>query len=124
MGDLNSRTGELDERFSDPFFDNCQIDTSSDFQSLPVRRNCDAAVNSHGEKLMNICRSFNLMILNGRSVGDPLGSFTYFDPNIGSSLIDYTICNQTSYSILKNFMVLPQNELSDHCKIITELVLS
>ena len=39
-------------------------------------------------------------------------------------MIDYGICNQISLSLLKNFLVLPQNELSDHCKIITELNLS
>ena len=53
------------------------------------------------------------MILNGRSKGHPLGNFTFFDPNIGASSIDYlTICNQSFYKNIKNVMVLPQNELS------------
>ena len=43
------------------------------------------------------------------------------DINLGSSAIDYSICNQIFYESIKNFMVLPQNELSDHCRIITEL---
>ena len=109
MVDLNSRTGLLDEKFSDPNFDDCYIDTSSNSTPIPVRRNCDTTTNGHGEKLINICRSFNLMILNGRTDGDPLGSYTFCDPNIGSSMIDYGIFNQTSNFILKNFMVLPQN---------------
>ena len=124
MGDLNSRTRLLDEHLSDPNLDMCYIDTSSDLSTLPARKNCDTLINGHGEKPINLCRLFNLTILNGRSEGDPLGSFTYCDPNIGSSMIDYGICNQISFSLLKNFLVLPQNELSDHCKIITELTLS
>ena len=63
---------------------------------------------------------FNLKILNGRSRGDPLGTFTYNDENLGSSTIDYSITSQNLYKHINNFMVLPQNELSDHCKIVTE----
>ena len=124
MGDLNSRTGLSDERFSDPQCDVGHIDTISNSITLPMRRNCDTTINGHGEKLLNLCRTFDLTILNGRSDGDPHGCFTYCDPNLGSSTIDYGICNLSSYNFLKNFMVLPQNELSDHCKIITELALS
>ena len=81
-------------------------------------------MNTHGEKILVLCRTFNLMILNCRTLGDPLGAFTYCDPNLGSSTIDYGICNQTFYSNIKNFLILPQNELSDHCKIVTELMMS
>ena len=41
--------------------------------------------------------------------------------NLGPSTIDYSICSQNFYDDVNNFMVLPQNELSDHCKIVTEI---
>ena len=68
-----------------------------------------------------MCRTLDLKILNGRCKGDWLGNFTFLNQNIGTSSIDYSICNQNFYENIKNFMVLPLNELSDHCKIITEL---
>ena len=70
---------------------------------------------------MELCHTFNLKILNGRSNGNPLGNFTYNNVNLGASTIDYSICSQNFYDNINNFMVLPQNEISDHCKIITEL---
>ena len=59
--------------------------------------------------------------MNGRSDGDPLGNFTYNNINLGASTIDYSLCSQNFYDKVNNFMVLPQNELSDHNKIVTEL---
>ena len=85
MGDLNSLTGIMDEHFSDPQIENIShIDTIIDSITLPQRKNCDTIINTHGVKLLNICRTFNLMILNGRTPGDPLGAFTYYDPNSGT----------------------------------------
>jgi exonuclease III len=122
MGDLNSRTGVEDEKFVDKIIDSLScIETNNTSIDLPPRKNCDPVVNSHGKNLINICRTFNLKILNGRKPGDPIGINTYNDINLGSSTIDYGICSQEFYEHVKNFMVLPQNEISDHCKIISEL---
>ena len=97
------------------------VETENSSIALTNRKNCDPVVNSHGNNILNICRTYNLKILNGRSMGDPLGMNTYFDPNLGGSTIDYGICSQNFYKHIKNFMVLPQTETSDHCKIVTEL---
>ena len=88
---------------------------------LPLRKNCDSTVNQQGRSILELCHTFNLKILNGRSRGDPLGNFTYNNVNLGASTIDYSICSQNIYENINNFMVLPQNELSDHCKIVTEI---
>ena len=53
--------------------------------------------------------------------GDPLGNLTYFNENLGASAVDYSICSQNFFKYISNFMTLPQNELSDHCKIVTEI---
>ena len=88
---------------------------------LPLRRNCDSVLNQQGRAILELVHTFNLKILNGRSNGDPLGNFTYNNVNLGASTIDYSICSQNFYDNINNFMVLPRNEISDHCKIITEL---
>ena len=125
MGDLNSRTGLLDDNFTEPNLgDTCTIESVKPTGITPKRRNCDKVVNQHGRSIIEICQAFNLNILNGRSRGDPLGNFTYNDPNLGASAIDYSICSSNIYEWIKNFMVLPQNEISDHCKIVTEFHLS
>ena len=77
--------------------------------------------NSHGKTIIEICKTYNLKILNGRTDGDPGGNFTYYDASLGASAVDYSICNQSFYKHINNFMTLPQNELSDHCKIVTEI---
>ena len=38
---------------------------------------------------------------------------------MGESTIDYSICNETLYKCIEDFMVLPLNETSDHSKIVT-----
>ena len=76
-------------------------------------RNCD------GEKIIHICHTFDLKILNGRTKGDPIGNFTHLNSNKGESTIDYGICNELLYACIENFMVLPLYEISDHSKIVT-----
>ena len=59
------------------------------------------------------------MILNGRTVGDPMGNFPHLNFNNGPSTIDYALCNEKCYKLVSNFLVLPMNDLSDHSKIVT-----
>ena len=86
-----------------------------------MRKNCEGVLNQQGRSILELCQVFNLKILNGRSKRDSLGNFTYNNANLGASTIEYSICSQNLYEYINNFMVLPQNELSDHCKIVTEL---
>ena len=61
-GDFNGRTGYKD----DSFIENGQGRTSENsipipntFVNLPKRRNCDSIINSHGEKIINLCHTFD-----------------------------------------------------------------
>ena len=84
-----------------------------------MRQNCDKTENSHGKMIINFCKTFDFMILNGRTDGDPCGNYTHLNFNNGPSTIDYAICNDKCYKLISNFLVLPMNELSDHSKIVT-----
>ena len=123
MGDMNARTASLEEQPTDPSDDhqNNSIETANHTIPINTRRNCDNVINSHGKNIIEFCNTYNLKILNGRSKGDPLGNFTYYDEKLGASAVDYSICSQDFYHHIENFMTLPQNELSDHCKIVTEI---
>ena len=122
-GDMNARTATLDENLIDPSTDhiNCPIEIDNHTIPIRIRQNYDTVINAHGKNIIEMCSTYNLKILNGRSDGDPLGNLTYYDDSLGASAVDYSICSQGFYEYVNNFMVLPQNELSDHCKIVTEL---
>ena len=71
------------------------IDTN-DMQSRPVLRpervSMDAVCNSSGIKLLDICHSTGLRIVNGRIGSDAgIGHFTFMS-STGESLIDMQLC--------------------------------
>ena len=119
-GDFNGRTGERDDSYRENELINQEIiSTPNTFVNLPKRKNCDSIINSHGEKIIQLCLTFDLKILNGRMSGDAIGNFTHLNTNKGESTIDYSICNKLIYESIDNFIILPLNEKSDHSKIVT-----
>ena len=119
MGGFIGRVGGLDDRYIDstPLDEN--IPTPKLDFDIPIRRNCDTVINSHGKKFMQLCHSLDLIILNGRRIGDAIGNLTFMNANSGTSAIDYSLCNGKFYECVENFLVLPLTELSDHSKIVT-----
>ena len=76
-----------------------------------------SAVNSHGKRLLDICKSADLKLLNGRVSGDTLGRPTFHGRN-GISVIDYAICDQDLFLNVSNFVVKQPYSLSDHSPIV------
>ena len=70
---------------------------------------------------MEICRSADLRILNGRINGDSLGRPTFHGKS-GISVIDYSICDQDLLRNITSFIVKEPNSLSNHSPIITWLL--
>ena len=83
------------------------------------RNSFDNELNNHGKRLLEICRSADLRILNGRVNGDSLGKATFHGRN-GISVVDYdyTICDQALFSRVANFIVKEPSCLSDHSRLI------
>ena len=119
MGDFNGRTGLLNDIYQAEKDFLPVLLPKTKFGEVPVRQNSDRTENSHGNKIIYFCKTFDFMILNGRTEGDPMGNFTHLNFNNGPSTIDYALCNEKSFSLIYNFLVLPMNELSDHSKIVT-----
>ena len=61
------------------------------------------------------------MILNGRTNGDFFGNFTHYNKNKGASTVDLAIVSCKSFESIKSFRIMPQLDLSGHCKIITQI---
>ena len=123
MGDFNSRTGKYSDTVSQEGNDIFDDDLSkSAFE--PVQRNSfDNVLNSHGKRLLDICKNLDLRIVNGRINGDTLGRPTFHGRN-GTSVIDYIICDQGTFLKISGFVVKQPSYLSDHSAIVAWLNLS
>ena len=116
MGDMNGRTGsrpDFEENRYDPFL-SFKPTIINKFQ----RRSCDTIMNQVGQKILQLCCSYDMQIANGRFNGDIFGNFTHFNKNTGQSTVDLALISDNIFSKIDDFKVLPQNPLSDHCKII------
>ena len=98
MGDLNGRlsnTQPINEcNIANKYTDN--INSVSFFMDdTPVycRKSEDIITSTFGRSLIEMCITFEFIILNGCCKGDNNGSFTYIAPN-GNSVIDYCIVSE------------------------------
>ena len=126
-GDLNSRTGSLEDFIledlnNDPLNDLADITPMSsayilEDQGIPLRRyNCDAGVNNNGRRIIELCRVHDLSIMNGRVGADRgVGAFTCAD----ASVIDYVIASPQLFKHVQKFEIDKFDSLlSDkHCPV-------
>ena len=112
MGDLNARTAvkpdfiETDETLN--------TDNIFEYKSCNlVRNNLDMKMNAAGLQLLELCKITDMLILNGRVVGNLAGHYTYYRQN-GCSVVDYTLTDTSLFeNILYHTIALP-TYLSDH----------
>ena len=121
IGDLNSRTGNRQEQWVDIICTETaenNKDSRIDFETLdvPLRFCQDAKSNTYGNRLIDIINESHLLIMNGRTPGDMLGSFTYHGYN-GSSCIDLCICSKDFLSQVQYFKVHENPWYTDHSPI-------
>jgi len=137
MGDLNGRTGKLDDQLhvDDNVLEQCGIDENlldqlfnisnlSDVV-IPHRVSADANVNNNGRKIIELCKNNKMVILNGRMGEDSgCGKVTCKTSN-GTSVVDYIITSQCMLSEIVDFDVLEFDDLlSDvHCPVFVKLKL-
>ena len=98
IGDLNSRSANiqpLDEcSIASKFTDDINNLSFFDYSlSAFARHSKDTTLNAFGKSLIELCASFNFVILNGFCRGDQEGEFTFISPN-GNSVIDYCIISE------------------------------
>ena len=131
MGDFNSRSCnkpdfiDADEYFSDFFeFDENLINyfiASSSLDSIKFskcRVSQDTVINNAGNLLLDMCKSNNLFILNGRCGADiHVGAMTFQ----GQSVIDYSIAARKALRFIDTFEIVELDSLfSDgHCLLST-----
>ncbi|CAG2213227.1 unnamed protein product [Mytilus edulis] len=122
LGDMNARTAIvndfiINDNVCGPIFDsfNHIFGYLSD-TNLPVRRNPDQSTNEFGLKLLNLCRSTGLRILNGRHK-DGLASDYTFCGSRGMSVVDYLLAPYDFLHIIDQFIVCNFTSFSDHAPL-------
>ena len=115
MGDFNARTANQSDLV--PFDENIEQFLHSDNPNdemnrisigdlgFPTERHSsDLQLNNYGKRLLEMCKSFNLCIANGRLGSDRfLGSTTCK----GCSVIDYAILSPLLFTSVQHFQILP-----------------
>ena len=73
-GDLNAKTGDLDDTIEPDKFD---AELELNFDKPPPKRNShDTSINARGTEILDMCKSLNINIVNGRKTGDIFGEYT------------------------------------------------
>ncbi len=93
-----------------------------------MRCNRDNKINIRGRDLINLCKSANLRICNGRTVGDLFGDFAVIKMR-GKSAVDYTIVSKEFLKNILHLQIGDPSHLSDHnyrettikCKIVEKI---
>jgi len=106
LGDFNARVGNKDISIHDS-------------GRVSGRVSKDRVVSNKGISLINFCNDFNLIILNGRGLGDEEGQLTFFNAQ-GQSVIDYALVSEGLYDQVQSFKIGCRLE-SDHFPILLEL---
>ena len=120
IGDFNSRTGLLDDfiKHDNTVTDKYGLDTYNNdlFKSkhnlesqniMTDRVSQDQCVNKNGVCLIELCRHFDLKIVNGRFGSDKgTGAFTCVTAN-GSSVVDYVIMSSSLMPHIARFLIEP-----------------
>lgn len=120
MGDFNSRTGILQDVLeSNRILELENLDSSESRYKpyLKQRNSQDYTSDKRGERLIELCLSLELSILNGRKIGDSFGMKTCFNWN-GSSVVDYVISSNNIFESIRYFRVDSlQPTFSIHCPV-------
>jgi len=116
IGDLNARTGSCDD-FVIPttLFENYISSFDVDCIDVGMRHSDDTICNASGIKLLDICKSTDLRIVN-RRIGDESGRYTFL-VNTGKSVIDHAIVSCTLFPIIQYFIVHEYFSCSAHAPI-------
>lgn len=118
-GDLNARTGVRNDYIIDDFLKYVVSDGNlpflyEDTEVICEWKNQDKHINYYGRKLLELCKSSGLRIVNGRHPWDVPGDYTFFCSR-GNSVIDYLLTE--SFFSIGHFSTGIFNIFSDHSPI-------
>lgn len=119
LGDLNARIGTKEDLPTQPKDDTISnggyhmSHHRDDNSNLPHRASEDVNSNTNGDSLLDLTYAHDLIIANGRTLGDIQGRYTCLKWN-GNSVIDYAIANRQLYDSIEKLQIHDLTEFSDH----------
>jgi hypothetical protein len=111
-GDFNARTKDLQDYIQDdspaylPLPDFYPVDS---FQIKRKTKDMHGELNEYGKLLIELCCTFGIHVLNGRTHGDINGELTCYTGN-GTSLVDYTIISTSLHNRVIKFEISNQDQ--------------
>ena len=122
MGDLNGKTSTDIDYIQESNDKHSPVNDIEDYAfDIPIKRNNsdNSPIDTQGRKILNMCQTLSLRILNGRTRGDRWGNPTRFPlrANEKPSALDYAICSTSCMNSITSLYILPFIDLSDHCCI-------
>lgn len=111
IGDCNARIADKQ------CIDSNIISSLSSVKEL--RNSKDTVLNLRGKKYLEFCETFGQVVLNGRTIADEKGEYTFIN-NTGSSVIDLASVSLNSLDYIKDFTV-KEFIGSDHMPIQLEI---
>ncbi|XP_059224641.1 uncharacterized protein LOC131997617 [Stomoxys calcitrans] len=115
LGDINVRIGESQQGIVDLYRDSFHACTGP-------RKSKDKELNTNGRRYIDYCNEHNLVILNGQTLGDEDGNFTYLS-NTGTSVNDICSVSINMLQYVESFKVVDKI-WSDHLPITLNLKLN
>ena len=135
MRDVDARTGNTNDFTlrNKHGLSNCLL---GDNHPRTDRKNCDTLINQEGIRIIDLCKSFDLMILNGRTNGDYLGLSKLSNPvpvHDKNNIIQFycpcklthqspstkMLCNPSSISYTGRDLVIIDTTTFYHCVLVT-----
>ncbi len=119
-GDLNGYTGQSPDFIANDSRGRTYIPVPDGYimDQFQIRTNSDSRKeNKHGAKILELCRTNCMRILNGRCFGDLSGRFTHYPLIDNPSVIDYIITDTDLINRVNQFSVSDLLDCSDHCKV-------
>ena len=110
IGDFNAGTSDKDDFITNDVIENdilrevSGIPTYETDTVLPTRVNPDKTVNKCGRKLLPLCKSSGLRILNGRHSHGLDRDYTFMGAR-GLSVVDYFISTPTVFHLIEKFII-------------------
>lgn len=127
MGDMNARTGserdyiEHEDRRENDAYETLNMPEIYIQHDPPQNRSSqDAVVNAWGRKLLDVCKSGSLLILNGRMEPDLRGQATCLPHTGGSSVVDYGLVSREALTSIAQFEILTDFVETTHFPISLE----
>ena len=116
QGDFNAHTGNSPDYI---VADKCDDFFGIENMEQPILRNSEdnKAINERGNFLLDLCKTHDFLIVNGRKMGDIFGKYTSFQWN-GCRVVDYVLSSRSYFDRIREFEVgnfYPW--LSDHCPL-------